>query len=96
MGWDGKGNRELWAGSSLIDPVFNIQAVDLDGDGNQELAALEGEYDSVYQTGSLTVWDWNGFGFRLRDRVSGRFSNFGIIRSGQDVMIMTGSIQEEK
>ena len=96
VGWDGKSYRELWAGSALIDPVFNIQAADLDGDGNQELVALEGRYDAASQTGSLTVWDWNGFGFRLRDRVSGLFSDFGIISSSQDVMIVTDSIQEEK
>ncbi len=96
VGWDGKVYRELWAGSALIDPVFNIQAVDLDGDGSQELAALEGQYDTLNQGGSLTIWDWNGFGFRLRDRVLGYFSDFGIVMLGQDVMIVTDLNQEEK
>lgn len=96
VGWDGEVYRELWAGSALIDPVFNIRAVDLDGDGLQELAALEGQYDATRQTGSLTVWDWNGFGFRLRDRVVGSFNDFGIIWMDNNVLIVTNFGQEEK
>lgn len=89
VGWDGKEYRELWAGSSLINPVFNIRAADLDNDGYQELISLEGRYDNRNVTGNLTVWDWSGFGFRLRDRLNGNFSKFGIVSAGQSVMIMT-------
>lgn len=89
IGWDGSKYRELWAGSSLIDPVFNIRAADLDGDGNQELITLEGKYDSHSTTGNLTVWDWSGFGFRLRDRITGSFSDFGIVSDTQNVMILS-------
>ncbi len=89
VGWDGKKYRELWAGSSLIDPVFNIRAADLDRDGNQELVTLEGKYDNRNITGNLTVWDWSGFGFRLRDRQQGKFSEFGIVSANQNVMIVS-------
>jgi hypothetical protein len=89
VGWDGKEYRELWAGSSMIDPIFDIQAADLDHDGNQELVALEGKYDSSNQTGNLTVWDWSGFGFRLRDRVKGLFSDYGIVSNDHNVLIIS-------
>lgn len=89
VGWDGSKYRELWAGSSLIAPVFNIRAADLDGDGNQELVAIEGKYDNKNKPGDLTVWEWSGFGFRLRERLQGKFSEFGIVSTNQSVMIMT-------
>ena len=89
VGWDGEKYRELWAGSSLIDPVFNIRAEDLDQDGYQELVTLEGKYDNRNITGNLTVWDWSGFGFRLRDRQQGKFSEFGIVSANQNVMIVS-------
>jgi hypothetical protein len=89
VGWDGKKYRELWAGSSLIDPIFDIHASDLDNDGNEELVALEGKYDNKNRVGNLTVWDWSGFGFRLRTRQQGDFSEFGIVSLDQNVLIMS-------
>lgn len=89
VGWDGEKYRELWAGSSLIDPVFTIRAVDLDNDGYQELVALEGKYDNKNVTGNLTIWDWSGFGFRLRTRQQGSFSDFGIVSIDKDVLVIT-------
>ncbi|MBA4375492.1 MAG: hypothetical protein C0401_04885 [Anaerolinea sp.] len=89
VGWDGKKYRELWAGSSLIDPIFDIRAADLDQDDNQELVALEGQYDSTNQSGAITVWEWSGFGFRLQDRVEGKFSNYAIVSANQKVWILS-------
>lgn len=89
VGWDGKEYRELWAGSSLIDPVFSIRAADLDHDGNEELVTLEGKYDNKNTSGNLTVWDWSGFGFRLRDRKQGSFSEFGIVSTDGNVLVIS-------
>lgn len=89
VGWDGNLYRELWAGSSLADPIFHIRTVDLDSDDFQELVALEGNYDSLNRTGNLTVWDWSGFGFRLRDRLEKPISDFGIVSDGQNVLILS-------
>ena len=89
VGWDGSKYREVWAGSSLVAPVFNIRAADLDGDGRQELITIEGQYDNEKQSGDLTVWDWSGFGFRLRDRLNGNSSEFGIVSADQNVMIVS-------
>ncbi|MPM51065.1 hypothetical protein SDC9_97811 [bioreactor metagenome] len=66
-----RGNyNELWAGSALVRPVSQVHIADVDGDGWQELVALEGYYDSPFKGGSLTVWRWRGFGFVLEDEVN--------------------------
>jgi hypothetical protein len=87
IGWVRGGYNELWAGSALIQPVSQLQAVDLDGDGWQELAALEGQYDRLEQGGYLTVWKWNGFGFTLADQVKQNFSQLQIIGTARQKWI---------
>jgi hypothetical protein len=89
VGWDGEKYRELWAGSSLVDPVFSIRADDVDNDGSQELVALEGKYDNKNNAGNLTVWDWSGFGFRLRTRQPGHFSEYGIVSTDNNVLVIS-------
>jgi hypothetical protein len=80
IGWDGDVYRELWAGSAMADPFLSITAADLDGDGRQELVALEGSYADP--TGdparALTAWEWNGFGFSLLARVRGPFRQMAV------------------
>ena len=75
VGWRSDGFGELWAGSALVQPLHAILAADLDNDGWQELAALEGQYDDpVYlPSRALSLWEWNGFGFSLLTRQPGRF-----------------------
>jgi hypothetical protein len=79
IGWDGAEYKEVWAGSALIRPVEQLAAIDLDGDGWQELAALQGEYDSPVPGGSLTVWRWDGFGFMLVDEINERFTSLRVL-----------------
>lgn len=59
--------RELWAGSALATPIIQIAAGDVDGDGRNELVALEGDYASgrYGPARHVAVWSWNGFGFTL-------------------------------
>lgn len=59
--------RELWAGSALALPIIQIAAGDVDGDGGEELVALEGDYVTGRDGPALhvAVWRWNGFGFTL-------------------------------
>lgn len=78
IGWGRYGYNELWAGSALIRPVSQIELADLDGDGKQELAALEGYYDSPFSGGALTVWRWRGFGFVLVDKKELSFQSLHI------------------
>jgi hypothetical protein len=79
IGWKEGAFRELWAGSALADPLRALAAADLDGDGTQELTALEAAYDDPPQAPAraLTAWVWNGFGFTLLDRVEGSFQGWG-------------------
>jgi len=61
--------RELWAGSALAGPLLGFTSVDLNQDGYQELIALESRYNAHFlESTSLTVWEWNGFGFTLLSR----------------------------
>jgi hypothetical protein len=77
IGWQRDEYRELWAGSAMADPLLHIATADLDGDGNEELVALEGRYSdpAARPATSLTAWEWNGFGFSLLDRRPGPFGN---------------------
>jgi len=84
---DGK-IKELWAGSAMSDPINEIHAADLDGDGLQELVALEHAYNSNSRKASITVWEWNGFGFSLQARQDGRFSSLHVLPAEQGKVLL--------
>ena len=67
---DPQGGREIWAGSALPVPLLELAAEDVDGDGRNEVLALEGSYaDGRDGPGRyVDVWRWNGFGFTLQWR----------------------------
>jgi hypothetical protein len=71
IGWKQNSFRELWAGSSLADPVKSFAAADLAGNGQQYLVTLEGAYEDPPSAPSrrLKVWEWNGFGFSIVNKV---------------------------
>lgn len=75
---NGQKLRELWAGSALANPLESFIAADLDNDGFQELAALEGDYAREKEVTALTAWEWNGFGFTLLTRVDGYFKRLEV------------------
>jgi hypothetical protein len=79
IGWVRGGYNEVWAGSALIRPVSQLHAIDLNGNGWQDLVSLEGQYDQEGKGGTLTVWKWNGFGFTLEDQVNQYFHGLEII-----------------
>lgn len=80
--------REVWAGSAMADPLHEIYALDLDGDGAEELAGLEYAYDGSEFDSSLVVWEWNGFGFSLGDRVPGSYSIFQPIFDQHTILLL--------
>jgi hypothetical protein len=88
VGWDGEKYRELWAGSALVDPISQLKIVDIDKDGYDELIAIEGKYNSS-ESGNLTIWKWQGFGFTLMERVEGVFSRFFLARYGDRLVVLT-------
>jgi hypothetical protein len=73
---DPRDGREIWAGSALPVPFVALAAGDVDGDGQNEVVTLEGDY-LVGRSGPashVNVWAWNGFGFGLEWRSPpGRF-----------------------
>ncbi len=55
--------RDLWGGSPVHAPLLEVELGDLDGDGLEELAAIEASTDG--STRCVTVWRWHGWGFSL-------------------------------
>lgn len=64
---DPEDGREIWAGSALPVPLLSMIVDDVDGDGANEVLAVEGSYaGGRHGTGThMDVWHWNGFGFTL-------------------------------
>ncbi len=95
IGWRRNAFGEIWAGSALADPIVAFSAVDIEGDGKQELIALEGRYDRSKEIAhTITIWDWNGFGFTLRSRaLEGRFRALAAVRapSGSLLLFVQGA-----
>jgi hypothetical protein len=96
IGWRRGGFREVWAGSALSRPLLAFEAADTDGDGDQELAAVEARYDDPpHQGRSLSVWSWNGFGFTLEGRAdAAQASSLQVTRSpaGFDLLVVQEAI----
>jgi hypothetical protein len=87
LGWEKGDFREVWAGSAMANPLHQIHSVDLDADGFEELAGLEYEYDGNEQSVSIVVWEWNGFGFSIGDRINGSFSTIVIMSDSQGFLL---------
>jgi len=71
IGWGKKGAREAWAGSALSSPVKGFAIGDLDGDGRQELATMDGDYNDPdsFPAKTVKIWEWNGFGFSRLEQI---------------------------
>ncbi len=89
LGFKNGGFREVWAGSAMADPLYEIHAIDLDGDGVEELVGLEYAYGKSKNDSSLVVWEWNGFGFTLGDRSPVAISNFQPVQNENEVLLLT-------
>ncbi len=59
LDWDGKRLVETWRGSALARPLIDFAAVQLDGNGADELIAYERDERGCW----LTAYRWGGFGF---------------------------------
>lgn len=83
IGWAQGKYRDLWAGSALAEPILEFAAVDLNGDGAQELLTLDSNYkDPPWKpANALKVWEWNGFGFTIVYSLSGNFLHMQPVQS---------------
>lgn len=90
IGWKKDHWGEVWAGSALARPVQQFDAVDLNGDGRQELVVVEGSYKTVniQPARSLAVWKWDGFGFELVSRIEKPVYRFVISKINQNQKII--------
>jgi len=53
--------EEVWGGSAVSEPIWEVEVADLNGDGFDELIVLAMAADGDGQT--LSVWEWHGWGF---------------------------------
>jgi hypothetical protein len=60
--WDGRSAQPKWLGSSLSRPFLDFAFVDSNGDGRDELIAIETKRDGRR---CAAAYSWNGFGFTL-------------------------------
>ena len=82
--------QELWAGSALAQPVQSFSVVDLNQDGVQELITLDGRYENNRMPAqTLSIWNWNGFGFNLSAQVIGQFRLQKIVQTEDQRTIAT-------
>lgn len=58
--WDGRRAAPKWLGSTLSRPFTDFGFADTNGDGRDELYAVETRRDSRQ---ALAAYSWNGFGF---------------------------------
>jgi hypothetical protein len=67
---DPQDGHELWAGSALPAPLLALAVGDVDGDGQAEVATLEGDYAAGRHgpASRIDIWQWVGFGFKLEYR----------------------------
>lgn len=100
IGWREGAYREMWVGSALARPLLAMLPADMDGDGRMELAVLEGEYAklpgagvSALQQGAtaaqwVSLWEWNGFGFSLLDRLEGNYFSLSTLIDGERTLLL--------
>ncbi len=83
-GFDGKQATKKWLGSSLSKPFSDFLAFDIDGDGEDELIALEQK-----QSGKkcIVVYSWIGFGF-ASDWQSGDWKKAKLQRAEKNKIIV--------
>lgn len=83
VGWHAGRYQEMWAGSPLAEPVKSFTAADLNGDGFQELITLENDYSDARSAPgrNIKVWEWNGFGFSIVNKMEGIYSKMAIVQT---------------
>ena len=80
----------LWCSSPIADPISDLTLGDVDGDGANELVALETAYGESLDAPArqVSVWRWNGWGFTLQWRSpAGAYANLTLQDvTGDDVL----------
>lgn len=61
--WQADAFKMVWGSSTLDQPILEMALVDLDKDGKNELAVLEGNYDIKAEENNLSIWQFDDFNF---------------------------------
>jgi hypothetical protein len=70
--WRDAAWKRMWCSSPVADPILELAAGDVDGDGANELVVLEGSHEAPDAPARhVSVWRWNGWGFTLQWREPG-------------------------
>ena len=73
--------EEVWGGSAVSEPIWEVEVADLNGDRRDELVVLAMAPDGSGQT--LSVWEWHGWGFSQEWRSEpGDYENLRIAPGG--------------
>lgn len=74
-----------WGGSPIDYPLLEVELADIDGDGRQELIALEKLPQDQQRVG---VWRWHGWGFSLiRSTPPGNYSGLTLFDTNHDGLV---------
>lgn len=87
--WSKGSFNELWAGSALANPILSLVAADINGDGDQELVTVQGNYEqpAFFRSGPIAIWKWNGFGFDLVQTIAGSYRHMVLLERPQTWII---------
>ncbi len=81
----------LWGGSALSTPIGEVALGDVDGDGAQELVALE---EQPGEKRTISVWRWHGWGFTLAWRSQpGQFVDLALVQDPTGDVIITVDVK---
>ncbi len=76
--------KQVWCSSNLSKPNCEFKIADINGDGENELIVIEGDYLKKFECNGnfVAVWKWNSWGFFNEWRSEkGNFSNLEIVNN---------------
>jgi hypothetical protein len=88
IGYRNGSYRQVWGGSAVADPLAEVELGDLDGDGIEEMIALDErcvseetpEGTNACDKNVISVWRWNGWGFtQMWKSSAGNFRNLRLM-----------------
>ncbi len=87
IGYRGGIYRQIWGGSAVRYPIFELELLDLDSDRSEELVVLEKR--THYQK-AVTIWKWNGWVFsQLWSSPEGRYEELTVSKPGERIPVIS-------
>ncbi len=91
--------REVWGGSPVAEPIYELALADVDGDGAEDLIVLDaarvtGSEDGPEGARTISVWRWHGWGFTLMWRSApGHYRDLVVLSEGEPnaIILVSGA-----